>query len=207
MSKINVWSPLLGGCAVTASCLSFIFMSISICLEVGQLDKYRPTRRCHMRHFFLRSKKNERLLIFFFLSGECEPPKNVLRKFHREKITNMASVSCVCSRSAMGSRWTSLTAYAGPAALVRLYSQDQIITHFYTPNSLAFHNKPLTPTWAKANKSKSPLSVFTSQTFTWGASTQIRSFSSPDPNIEGNLFQQRRCTLHLFTLMWLCSNV
>lgn len=65
VSKINLWSPLLGGRAVTASCLSFTFMPISIWLEVGQLDKYRPNRRCHMPHFFLHSKKNERRPIFF----------------------------------------------------------------------------------------------------------------------------------------------
>lgn len=50
---------------------------------------------------------------------------------------------------------------------------------------------PLTLTWVKANKSKPPLSVFTLPTFTWGSCTQIRSFSRPDPNIEGNLFKQR----------------
>lgn len=46
-------------------------------------------------------QKNERPLLFF-RSGECEPPKNVGRKFHWEKITNMASVSCVCWPSGCG---------------------------------------------------------------------------------------------------------
>lgn len=106
---------------------------------------------------------------FSFHSGECEPLKNVLRKFHREKITNMASVSCVCSRSAVGSRWTS-----------------QMIDCLCRAHSPGLSQEASTPTWAKANKSKCPLNIFTSQTFTWGSCTQIRSFSSPDPNIEGN---------------------
>lgn len=99
----KLWSPLLGGHAVTASCLSLIFMSISIWLEVGQLDKYRPNRRCHMPHFVLQSERMKGFSLSF-ISGECEPPKNVGRKFQREKITNMASVSCVCGCPAVGSR-------------------------------------------------------------------------------------------------------
>lgn len=43
-------------------------------------------------------EKNERLLIFLALSGECEPPKNVGRTFHEETITNTSSVGCVCGR-------------------------------------------------------------------------------------------------------------
>lgn len=90
MSKIILWS-LLGGRAVTASCLSFIVMQIN------------TTQKMPHASFLSPVQKNERLLIFF-LSGVCEPLKNVGRKFHWEKITNMASVSCVCGLAAVGSR-------------------------------------------------------------------------------------------------------
>lgn len=50
--------------------------------------------------------------------------------------------------SAAGRLWAAgelhrrLTAYAGPAALVRLYSPAYVIAHFYAPAPFAFHNKP-----------------------------------------------------------------
>lgn len=141
---------------------------------------------------------------FFPLSGECEPPKNVLRKFHREKITNTAGVSCVCGRSAVGSRWTSqrIDCLCRARSSIWLGSIHRLKLSLIStlPAPWPSTISPLTPAWVKANKSKSPPS-FTSQTFTWGSWTQIRSFSSPDPNIEGNLFKQRRHTLHLFPHM------
>lgn len=49
---------LLGGRAVTASCLSFIFMPVSIRLEVGQLDKQPKQKMPHAS--FLPPVKKQR---------------------------------------------------------------------------------------------------------------------------------------------------
>ena len=54
----------------------------------------------------------------------------------------MLVVSAASRLWAAGELHRGLTAYAGPAALVRLYSPAYVITHFYAPASFAFHNKP-----------------------------------------------------------------
>lgn len=183
----------LGGRAVTASSLSFIFTSISIWREVvvvvvmgGQRDKYRPNRRCHMPHFLLKSEGIKGFSFFFFPPslGNVSPLKNVSRKFHREKITNTGSVSCVCGRSAVGSRWTSrridclCRARSSSSAL---FTGSSYQPSLHCRPAKPFTISPLTLTRAKANKSKSRLCVFTLQTFTWGSCTQIRSFFLQPP--------------------------
>lgn len=190
----------LGGRAVTASSLSFIFTSISIWREVvggGQLDKYRPNRRCHMPHFLPKSEGIKGFSFFFPPSlGNVSPQKNVSRKFHREKITNTGSVSCVCGHSAVGSRWTSrridcLCRARSPSSALFTGSSYQPSLHCRPAKP--FTISPLTLTRVKANKSKSRLRVFTLQTFTWGSWTQIRSFYTPCSQYRGgNLFKQTR---------------
>lgn len=103
MSKINLWTQLLGGHAVTASGLSFIFMSISIWREGGQLDKYRPNRRCHMPHFLLQSKRMKGFS-FFFPFWCVWAPEECFKEIPPGEDNKHGSVSCVCGRSAVGSR-------------------------------------------------------------------------------------------------------
>lgn len=134
------------------------------------------------------SQKTKKGLKFFPLWGMWAPEECV-RKCHWEKITNIAGVSCVCGQSGMGSRWTSKDwlLKQGPQFWL-VYSSSQSITHFYTPSSLAFHNKPPYSYMSESKQIKVATEVFTLPKFTWGSCTQIRSFSNPDPNIEGNLF-------------------
>lgn len=145
-------------------------------------------------------RRHKRLFIFFFPPslGNASPQKNVSRKFHREKITNTGSVSCVCGRSAVGSRWTSRRTDClcrarspGSALFTGSSYQPSLRCRPAKPSTIS----PLTRTRAKPNKSKSRLCVFTLQTFAWGSCAQIRSFffTTPGPNIEReNLFKQTR---------------
>lgn len=54
----------------------------------------------------------------------------------------MLVVSAVGWLWAAGELHRALTAYAEPAALLRIYSLAQTIAHFYTPTFRALHNKP-----------------------------------------------------------------
>lgn len=154
-----------------------------------------------MPHFLLKSEGIKGFSFFFPpppLLGNVSPLKNVSRKFHREKITNTGSVSCVCGRWAVGSRWTSrridcLCRARSPGSALFTGSSYQPSLHCRPAKP--FTISPLSLTRVKANKSKSRLRVFTLQTFTWGSCTQIRSFffffTTPGPNTEEqNLFKQ-----------------
>lgn len=112
---------------------------------------------------FLRRRKNERLPF----GGECEPPENVLRKFHGEKITNTAVlvVSAVGWLWAAGEPHTGPTAYRAHSACLDSIHRRRFISPVCTPSQRSSMS-PLTPTRVKANISKAALSVFTSQTLT-----------------------------------------
>lgn len=65
-----------------------------------------------MPHYLLQAQEERKASRFSVLSGECEPPENVLRKFHREKITNTA----VLVVSVVGGLWAAGEPHTGPTA-------------------------------------------------------------------------------------------
>lgn len=90
MSKINLWSPILGGRAVTASCFESYFYT-------HHRSHGRRTAEDMLHASFLSS-----LFLFSFLGNVSH--WRMCYGNSTGGITNMASVRCVCGRSAMGCR-------------------------------------------------------------------------------------------------------
>lgn len=106
---------------------------------------------------------------------------------------------------AAGELHRGLISYAGPAGLLWL----KLSLFFYIPFCPAFHNKPPYSNTRESKQIKLPESVFTLSKFTWGSYTQIKSFSSPDPDIEAACLNKRGHTAnfspHTTVLLFLTS--
>lgn len=149
MSKTNLRSEKLPVCVLFLRPFPFF-------QEIGRLSKRRPNKRCRTPHCLLPAKKEWRASHFSCPFWGMQAPKECFKEIPPGEDNKHGSVSCVCSRLAVGSRWTSQRTeclHRAHSACLDFIHGLRFISHVSTPSKLSTIS-PLTPPPVKANPSK-----------------------------------------------------